>query len=440
MPITPDEITSLSLNTFAFYSQAQPPITGIAVSERVLEKHAVANWRERAFHSVEKYGTKADLEKYMPSKKKSYVPNWQPLDIKIIYLLRTRKMTKDDILNELTKRYGDDVDSEAVDKSIEVLRLEHIVNKTYPLEAEPGQAVVELDYGAYHRFFDTKMIGTRTGKEKHKSAIIYLAETFWNQLKYCKIDLGDAHEQLADVVVIDEVQFTDSDGKKRYDLQMWGEATAFEIETDPLHREEQVVKNYNKNVEQGFNVEFLVFDEKDRDTIKRFLTEKRGIPENTYKTTYMDLAEVEKFRKAKLGNSSKETISGTGGISADEMRVIREMRGEIPEQLEEPPSSAVVTNAKQESPPAASMPGSRAAPEPATPPQAEQVREPQTTQAQEAIPDESEILLSEKTDDELKSLLKLVPTPPQAEQARKILESRGYKVHRMKKGGYAVLR
>jgi hypothetical protein len=90
----------------------------------------------------------------------------------------------------LTRKYGDDFDSEAVDKSIKVLRVDHIVNETYLQEAEPGQAVIELDYSAYHRFFDTKMIGTRRGKEKHESAIIYLAETFWNRLKYCKLHFG----------------------------------------------------------------------------------------------------------------------------------------------------------------------------------------------------------------------------------------------------------
>src|SRR5690606_26088198 len=101
----------------------------------------------------------------------------------------------------------------------------------------------------------------------------------------------------------------------RYDLQVWGDATAIEIETDPLHREEQVVINYKKNVEQGFNVHYVVLDQKDKETIWRFLTQKRAIVENHYQVTIMDMSDVERFRKEKMGGSSAEaeTISGTGG-------------------------------------------------------------------------------------------------------------------------------
>ncbi|HZT36222.1 MAG TPA: hypothetical protein VFA15_09900, partial [Nitrososphaera sp.] len=322
--------TSLSLNTFAFYSQAQPPVVGVATTQLVLAKNAaVGDWKARANHSVERFGSEVNMDKYMPTKKKGQFPDWLPLDIKIVYLLRTRRMTKEEIYSELVRRYGEqDIDPEAIDKSIEALRLDHVVNKRYDLHEGTEQNILNLDYSAYHRFFDTKMIGARTGKEKHKAAIIYLAETFWNNLIYCKIDLGDAHEQLADIVTINEVQWKDSDGKKRYELQIWGDATAIEIETDPLHREEQVVINYKKNVEKGFSVHYIVFDQKDKETIWRFLTQKRGIAEDAYQVTIMDLSEVDRFRKEKMGGSEveSESISGTGGISPEEMKIILDMR------------------------------------------------------------------------------------------------------------------
>lgn len=384
MPLSSDEITSLSLNTFAFYSQAQPPITGIATTKLVLEKHSVANWKERARYSVERFGSEANLDKYMPSKKKGHVPNWMPIDIKVVYLLRTHKMTRTRILDELVARYGNDsVDSEAVAKSIEALRLDHVIIRKYQdvIDDDGGgssssgnnnnnterEEIIDLDYSAYNRFFDTRMIGNRTGKEKHKATIIYLAEKYWNALRYCKIDLGNAHEQLADILVVDEVQFTDSDGKKKYDLQTWGDATAIEIETDPQHREEQVVRNYDKNHEQGFNVHFMVFDSKDKDAIRRFLTEKRGIEEDTYKISIIDLAEIERFRNEKLGvmimggggevqnsdddvgkeGEGEETISGTGGISPEEMRVIRQMRSRSRSSNSNGEKSLPLTSSKQ---------------------------------------------------------------------------------------------
>jgi hypothetical protein len=422
MPLTPDELASLSLNTFAFYSQAQPPVTGVATTKLVLAKNAVVeDWKSRAYHSVVRLGSDVNLSKYMPAKKKGYVPDWLPLDIKIVYLLRTRRMTKEEIYGELVRRYGEqDVDPEAIDKSIEALRLDHVINKRYDLHEGTERELLDLDYSAYHRFFDTRMMGARTGKEKHKAAIIYIAETFWNSLSYCKIDLGVAHEQLADIVAINEVQWADSDGKKRYDLQVWGDATAIEIETDPLHREEQVVMNYKKNVEQGFNVHYVVFDQKDKETIWRFLTQKRGIADDSYQVSIMDLSEVERFRNEKMGGTAGETISGAGGITPQEMKVILAMRNEekkvegkqsIHVGSEETPSQQ-----SQSEGAADEMTGGNA-----------------RVQGDEIVGR----IHAAKNHDELVSVVQeMYPDMPGFETAREVLERRGYKLLQTKKGRY----
>jgi hypothetical protein len=349
MPVTPDEITSLSLNTFAFYSQAQPPVTGVAVTKLVLARNAVVDdWKgERARYSVEKFGTGVSMDKYVAiARKQGIVPDWLPIDIKVVYLLRTRRMTKQEVYTELVRHYGEkDVDPELLDRSVEALRLAHIIKKQYISPGPEGegrgeQEVLELEYSAYNLFFNTSMIGARTGKEKHRAAIIYLAESFWNSLKYCRLDLGESHQQLADLVVVDHVQWYEDgdeeeseDGSrkvKRHDLSTWGEATAIEVETDPVHREAQVVENYNKNREQGLKVQYVVFRESDGDAIRRFLTEKRGIPADTYSISSMDIADVERFRKEKLGALAEDegaSITGAGGISPDEMRAIALVKG-----------------------------------------------------------------------------------------------------------------
>jgi hypothetical protein len=432
MPITPDELTSLSLNTFAFYSQAQPPVTGIATTKLVLAKNAeVDDWKARAYHSVERFGSEVNMDKYMPAKKKGYVPDWLPMDIKIVYLLRSRRMTKEEIYSELVRRYGDkDVDPEAIDKSIEALRLDHVVNKRYDLHEGTEREILDLDYSAYHRFFDTRMIGARTGKEKHKAAIIYLAETFWNNLTYCKIDLGDAHEQLADIVAISEVQWADSDGKNRYDLLMWGDATAIEIETDPVHREEQVVINYNKNVEQGFSVHYIVFDEKDKETIWRFLTEKRSIAEAAYQVTIMDVTDVERFRKEKLGNAAgeTETISGTGGISPEEMKVILAMKNEAGESKKVRKGNEIV-DVKVEKSSQQSQRDGVAAGE-------------MTNDIAEVAEDEivNRIRAAQNHDDLVRIVQEIYPDMPGFEKARKVLEGMGYNLLWTKKGHYLPLK
>src|SRR5690606_3708624 len=207
-----------------------------------------------------------------------------------------------------------------LDRSLEALRLAHIIRKQYVLQEGTEHELFELEYSAYNLFFSTSMISARTGKEKHRAAIIYLAESFWNSLTYCKMDLGESHQQLADLVVVNEVQWYEEpdDGEgpnsrkvKRHDLSTWGEATAIEVETDPVHREEQVVENYNKNREQGLKVQYVVFKKSDGDAIRRFLTEKRGIPADTYSISIMDIAEVERFRREKLGAlADDESITG----------------------------------------------------------------------------------------------------------------------------------
>src|SRR5690606_27170119 len=170
--------------------------------------------------------------------------------------------------------------------------------------------------------------------------IIYLAESFWNTLTFCRMDLGESHGELADLVVVNEVQWyeeleedcgcggSSSSKIKRHDLSTWGEATAIEVETDPAHREEQVVENYNKNREQGLKVQYVVFKKSDEDAIRRFLTEKRGIPADTYSISIMDIADVERFRREKLGAlADDESITGAGGISPEEMRAIAIVKG-----------------------------------------------------------------------------------------------------------------
>ncbi|MEM0030005.1 MAG: DUF87 domain-containing protein [Candidatus Nitrosocaldus sp.] len=60
LPLKRDELLSLSLHEFAFYSHASPPITGIAMSTRITARVS-NNWLDGAKLSVETYGDYAGL-------------------------------------------------------------------------------------------------------------------------------------------------------------------------------------------------------------------------------------------------------------------------------------------------------------------------------------------------------------------------------------------
>ncbi len=453
MPLPPGEITSLSLNTFAFYSQAQPPVTGIAVTKLVLAKNAVAgDWKERARYSVERFGTEVSMDKYVAATRKAgIVPDWLPIDIKVVYLFRKMKMTKRGIYEELVRHYGGkDVDPELLDRSLEALRLAHIVRKQYVLQEGTEHELFELEYRAYNLFFSTSMIGARTGKEKHRAAIIYRAESFWNTLTYCRMDLGESRGELADLVVVNEVQWYEeqeddcgcggSNGRKirRHDLSTWGEATAIEVETDPLHREEQVVKNYNKNREQGLKVQYVVFKKNDEDTIRRFLTEKRGIPADTYSVSIMDIAEVERFRREKLGVLADDgSITGAGGISPQEMRAIAFVKGKQA-RAEEGDNDDDSNNNLPNHHNIKDLYNENNNEESSV----EAVGADNSSMPDSHGNDDASIatLLSGKSDEELKAMLVALPPHPDAAAAKAVMEERGYRVLLTVRGNYRVAR
>lgn len=47
------------------------------------------------------------------------------------------------------------------------------------------------------------------------ATIIYFAESLWNTLAYCRRDLGNTHEKLADFVVVDDVYWYEAPEKRK---------------------------------------------------------------------------------------------------------------------------------------------------------------------------------------------------------------------------------
>jgi hypothetical protein len=90
--------------------------------------------------------------------------------------------------------------------------------------------------------------------------------------KHCIVDLGDAAEQRPDILVFAPDTYHDEKDRLRYDLENWSdEIVAVEVEVDPTKHSSQVVTNYTKNFEKGFDVWFVVFSENHRDYINKIL-------------------------------------------------------------------------------------------------------------------------------------------------------------------------
>lgn len=322
MPVPPDQMVSLPLHTFAFYSQSKPPVVGIAETKPIPAEYMINDWKEIARHSVQCYGEKVDLQKYIPTRNRIY-PDLMPLDMKIVYLLRDKQtLEKEEIAEVISARYNIPMDERSkIFDSIDLLRINHILTSSMEVNDEGNEVEqYRLESFAYSNFFNTKMIGARTGSEKHKAAILYIVEQLWNQITYCKIDLGEEHGNHADIIAIEESQYQDADDKLVHDLETWGEITAIEVETDPANREEQVIKNFKKNKEQGYKVWFAVFNEKAKEAIENILSAKNRIKKEEYNIIILDESELENYA-VKLRNIGLGT-----GLSDDEMKVIAALK------------------------------------------------------------------------------------------------------------------
>lgn len=134
-----------------------------------MQNAVTADWKERARRSVERFGTEVNMDKYVAATRKArVVQDWLPIYIKVVYLLRKMKMTKQGIYAELLRHYGEkNVDSQLLDRSLEALRLAHVIRKQYVLQEGIEHELFELEYCAHNLFFSTSMIRVRTGKEKH---------------------------------------------------------------------------------------------------------------------------------------------------------------------------------------------------------------------------------------------------------------------------------
>jgi uncharacterized membrane protein len=255
------------------------------------------------------------MERYIPTKN-SVVPDLFPIDQKIICLLRDTPMTKEKIITALNEKYS--VEQSLVYESVDVLTRKHIISSTVDVVDGTQQSIYGLERYAEETYFNTDYVGKRTGAKQHKAAILCIANSLWDKLTYCKIDLGYEYGKHADILVIHEASYKNDDGNVVYDLKTWGKVTAIEVEVDPTKHKEQVYENWKKNSEQKFDVSFVVFSDEHKQFIQDLLSAK-GVEKDSYSILIMDEKELEKYYKQLQATETK-------GLNEEELKVVNILR------------------------------------------------------------------------------------------------------------------
>jgi len=347
LPLGVDEMVGLSLHRFAFYSQGVPPIVGVAMTRPIRTK--LDSWQNLAKFSVQKYGEAISLRKYIPpTKRAGEYPDIMACDSYVLLLIKKENypMTREDIFEKLDLRFG--ADKRLVYDSIESLvREQYLDRKLEKIEDNQFIQRFVLSKLAINTFFSTTAMGRRAGSTLHLAAIFFMTRVMQEQFKHCIVDLGDAAEQRPDILVFTPDTYRDEKDRLRYDLENWSdEIIAVEVEVDPTKHADQVVTNYTKNFEKGFDVWFVVFSEKHRDYIKKVLGEA-GIDEKLYHIMILNkeqilksyealadkdnssthLTEIESQVLALLGESPSTPQSITSQMPVSTGMVLQAMRG-----------------------------------------------------------------------------------------------------------------
>jgi len=332
MPVSVDTLTALSHGRFAFYSQGNPPTSGLLKVFPIVDRKK--EWVELARFSAIKYGEPTSLEKYiLPTKTEETWPQISPLEAVILILLynENRDVTKDEICDFIQKMF--DVQRREIFEKLDnnlVNRL-RIVERKSP-KAGDGDANQATRYVltniAYNSFFSHAAAGRRAGSDLHLGTIFMIMRMQLQNFKFCIPDLGDSGKQRPDLLIFEPRRIPGEGNELFYDPIQWSQKViAVEVETDPTKHGSQVVRNFNKNFELGYDVWFIVFSEKHMQYIIDIM-EKNGIERKLYRITVVPPDSVERF--SNVQNNS------VAHLTREELEVYNALeRGRTPKSIAE---------------------------------------------------------------------------------------------------------
>ncbi|MDE1832363.1 MAG: type IV secretory system conjugative DNA transfer family protein, partial [Thaumarchaeota archaeon] len=322
MPVSVEQLTSMTQGRFAFYSQGNPQHTGLLMAVPIVDRKK--DWMELARYSVEKYGEPTSLQRYvMPTKSQHYSPQVTPLEATILLLLynENRDMTKDEIYEFVYKMFQvnkRDVFSKLDDILVNQL---HLVERKNTIFNDGGDKLAisyVLSGLAYNSFFSQTAIGRRAGSPLHQATIFLIMNMQQKTFKFCIPDLGDKGEQRPDLLIF-ELQRRKASKEITYDPLYWSEKIiAVEVEIDPTKHESQVVENFKKNFELGYDVWFIVFSDKH----KQYVID--AMNKNNIARQFYNVAIIMPDVVGRLGNIHDNSISC---LTGEELTVYNILKG-----------------------------------------------------------------------------------------------------------------
>ncbi len=299
MPVPIEVLTSLSHGRFAFYSQGDPPLSGLLRVFPIVDRKR--DWMDLARQSVAQYGEKTSLEKYItPTKKEGDGPQVSPLEAAILLLLynENRDMTRDELCDFIQKMF-DVPRKEVLEKLEDILmnRLRLVERKN--VRTGDGDRNLATRYVlsslAYNSVFSQAAMGRRAGSDLHLATIFMIMAMQQQSFKFCIPDLGDSGKQRPDLLVFEPQKIQNSSSETMYDPLQWSnKVIAVEVETDPTKHSLQVLENFEKNFEFGHDTWFVVFSEKHRQYITELL-EKNRVDRKLYKISIVEPESVERL-------------------------------------------------------------------------------------------------------------------------------------------------
>ena len=346
MSLDAKQLVNLNTHQFALYVNANPPIHAVAGTKHMPSSDEKV-WLSIAEKSVKKYGQKVDVTKYIPVTGQSSGPQLSPLEFFILNILHKehRDMTKDEILEHVERKFNitpRDVNSALIDSLCSTYRYVDM----HKIQEDDGDGNLHLRFSvsklAITTVYSQAAAGRRAGGDLHLSKLFELEEMYFKNHNYCKLDLGEIGEDMADLTVYsflpEDSEFRvgkDSDDGRKYDVsgdikyahydsKNWSaNILAIEVEIAPSKHPPQVIINFEKNWKKGYFVAFIVFSEKERDVIYDTL-DKKDIAREDYSVTIdYTLINIEK---------NKQTVSNareSSYITPDEEKIILSMQGHI---------------------------------------------------------------------------------------------------------------
>ena len=265
MPVGVRDLERLPNHMFAFYSaEGGRPVTGVVRTRPVPGPGQDRwDWREVARHSVARWGEPVSASRYLP-RGRSRLAMMTPLEAALLEVIRGRPGQDRDGVIRGASHLGSPREAASALADVLVQGLGY---------AEQRGAGYHVTKRALQSYYSQAGLGRRAGGDLHLRTIFWIMEHNMRAGRYCIPDLGDKGGDRPDLLIMEPASRTDSKGRRKLDGHAWSEKTivAVEVETAPSKHSAQIIKNYRKNTDAGYNVWFVVFKDNDHHHIANAL-------------------------------------------------------------------------------------------------------------------------------------------------------------------------